>query len=385
MTARAVSTLSALLVVSCSLLIDTNLEEGYPCQDEPPYCLSGYRCKDGLCVSEPDDPSWDPCEGACGELERCDRETATCVPICHGVICPTGDVCLDTAGGCTQMIGGLGQLCDDDLDCEDVLQGCSPDPHQPGEVRCACVVPATMARHGAPRGICLGLPVNDPTDCSACGDAKCLMVELSSASSTGESGLRAVCAPKGFGPCGGDADCHLSEGHTVCTYFGWPSDPEPHGWPEGLFSACATPSWDFAAELADPCDPFEPLACDTGLCVPITQGRHACTVPCDGDAGCYGRLDACLETRVILGRDETPILWDVAGVCGQGPTLGDVCELGDPALSPCGTDAPVCISDTAGEEYCTRECRKHADCGDDGAYSCTDFAGERFCMRAGGG
>jgi hypothetical protein len=376
---------AALLAAGCSFLIDTDLETGHPC-DADRRCLDGFVCGDeGVCIPDTENPSTDPCGGACGEFERCDRETRTCRDICDGAICGTGEVCLRTAGGCTPIVGGVGQICQTDDDCDGLVAGCSPGGAGDARVHCACMVPATMAFETQPQGVCLGIPA-DGDDCAACGDALCLRTVFSSAGPAGVPGERAVCVPEGFADCRDGADCIDSDAPTVCTYLGWPNDPAARGYPEGLFSACLTPAWDADKTLGDGCDPEDPLACDTGLCVSVGQGNHGCTAPCDDDLACHGAVDRCLEAPVQFGRrggdDARPLLWDVARICGHGPSLGDVCEPLQAELSSCATDAPLCEeSPLVAGERCTRPCRKDADCGDDPGFTCP--VGSDVCLQTG--
>ncbi len=367
------------LILSCSLILDTSLTEGYPCESDG-RCLEGYRCEDWICVRDAEDPSTNPCEEECEEHERCDYLTGECVPICQGVTCPTGELCLESAGGCTPVLNGPGELCELDEDCVGILPGCSD-----GTLSCACVVPATMVRPGDTQGICLGFP-EDTTSCDPCSEpAECYSAVVSSAGDQGLPEEMTICGPVGFKICGGDEDCNPTApepGTTVCTFFGWPEDPKIDGWPIGFFAACATPMRDSVRAPGDICE--DNGDCDSGLCVPIKQERKACTTPCDGrDQGCRGRFTSCLDSRVSYGTGEL-LLWEIAPVCGQGPTLGIGCEPGVAGdQNPCGTDAPHCqVTGADGESaICTRVCRKDSDCGDDGALYCApqgpDFG---FCL-----
>ena len=349
--------------LSCSLLLNTSELEGHPCTDTG-RCLLGYQCVNGTCVKG--GVQVKRCDPACSSSQKCDLRSGTCTDVCAASVCPTGQAC--TKGSdCAEVTSGLGAPCTADADCAGAIPGCSTDPSNPGRVSCVCLTPSTGGK-----GVCLGLPTK-ADDCAACGDAQCLKGRFSTA------GTVDVCAPEGFRTCGSPVDCADPDHAADCVLFAWGADPgaylpgqQPRATRQlGFLAACATPAKNAPLPPGAACDPGNPGACETGLCLPAAGGAFVCTQACNGDPACAGVADGrCVDAPLTLGAGAAN-LFDVAAVCGSAPTLGAPCDDGSGGPDRCGTDAPTCAPATSGgAPICTRSCLDNADCGSGQGFSC---------------
>ncbi|RMG16553.1 MAG: hypothetical protein D6729_10555 [Deltaproteobacteria bacterium] len=334
-------------------MLDLDPTEGHPCAvDGGPACLPGYACIDGICQRAGDGVKTCPAE--CPAGQKCDLRVGKCADLCAASVCETGQGC-HAGEACAPIGSGVGRSCSVDSDCAGAIPGCSTDPAAPAAVHCVCAVPLSGAT-----GLCLGIPAV-AQDCAACGETACIPVPFSGA------GPGVVCAPGGFRGCEGPVDCADPETDLECTLFAWPADPgwrqpgEPEGGVQalGYFSACASKGEAAEKAVGEGCDPAL-LTCRTGLCLLDGTGAGLCTRACGADGACAGvsegRCVAAPVASVLDGRQT----FDVARVCGAGPTLGAACDA-DPGV--CGNDAPLCAPHPdLGSKYCTRACVDDGDC-----------------------
>lgn len=343
--------LFALALAGCSLLLDLDPLQGHPC-DDAGACLPGYECKKGVCVSLGGDGGGDG--GGCPSGQTRDPDAGTCAFDCGSLVCPTGDAC-DAMNGCVPVQSGLGQPCSTDADCAGLLAACG------STADCLCLLSAA----GGGSGVCVGLPLA-ANDCGACSGAACVDATFSSGGTNGAPSAHKLCVPPGFATCSTQADCAPATQDVVCTYAALASDTaDPTtGLALGTLGVCSAPTGAASLARGDPCNPTQPDACPTGLCLPMGNGQTRCTTPCRTDSDCGNNVAACVRGPVDVPRADGTSVYDVAAVCGVGFTLGTACDTTLPAEQwSCATDAPACVNDPlVSQATCSRPCKDDGDC-----------------------
>lgn len=339
--ALALAALAPGVLAACSLIVNFD-PEGQPCSSTG--CLSGYTCdksggaEPGVCTKggSSDAGPRPPCGGPClgGQICLGGRDVCANVADCSTVACPVGEVCAPATRICQRVPDrNIGEPCNFDSECDvggTFCAGSSAYDARPdggfGPRRgfctkfCAATCPlgssciqVTTSSHKATVGLCLVAEVQGATD-------PLLVAPL---------------------PCAREVDCIDFPGLT-CTVFDNPNLPD-------ALTFCDH-AVDGGVGRGEMCQRSAPPLPMNGICLPDRPGESGkvglvCAALSDCPTG-----ETCQEVEYIT-RNNVVRRLDACAAPGA-PSQCRSCATD----RECGSDAPHCVTITAGQPFCRIRC-----------------------------